>query len=248
MVGSLANLSELRESRFGQPFPRHGLSLLWWFANVFVDVVDRTGSMFTRYNPEDGSFGFHKFHNIERLLPRTYLTYYEVGNLSHRHHPQHTLPHTVTMYYDPNVPYSNKDRIIVLVHSSQNKVWLDKIYVTQHSDQTRFDQNRTYLIERKIIQDIKNLSTGEFLRLMKNDQNSQSIQVEPIQDSAYIVPMRDSTHIVPIRHSTHTPMRDLTPQHQPTDDGCNKCYCLMGCALILAIIVIFILIMLFFYT
>ncbi|XP_057187289.1 uncharacterized protein LOC130552757 isoform X1 [Triplophysa rosa] len=216
MVGTLANLSELRKSRFGQPYPRHGLSLLWWFANDFVDI-DRNGRMFTRYNPEDGSFGFHKFHNLEGLLPHTDLTYYEVGNLSNRHHPQHAFPHAVTKNYDPDVPDSNTDRIIVSVHSSRNQVWFDKVYVTQHSDQTRFDQNRTYLIRREIIEDIRNLSAGEFLRQMKNDQHFQSLQIEPIQDS------------------THEQQRS----YQSTEDECCKtCCCLIGCALIVAIIIL----------
>ncbi|XP_057187290.1 uncharacterized protein LOC130552757 isoform X2 [Triplophysa rosa] len=191
MVGTLANLSELRKSR--------------------------NGRMFTRYNPEDGSFGFHKFHNLEGLLPHTDLTYYEVGNLSNRHHPQHAFPHAVTKNYDPDVPDSNTDRIIVSVHSSRNQVWFDKVYVTQHSDQTRFDQNRTYLIRREIIEDIRNLSAGEFLRQMKNDQHFQSLQIEPIQDS------------------THEQQRS----YQSTEDECCKtCCCLIGCALIVAIIIL----------
>lgn len=220
MVGTLCNVSDLRESRFGQPYPRHGLSLLWWFANDYLDNIDQNGRMCARYHPKHGSFGFHKFHNTEGLLPRTHLTYYEVGNLSTRHYHPDALPHAVNKNYDPDVPASNTDRIVASVDSFGNKVWFDKIYVTQHSDQTHFDQNRTYLISREIIEDIKNLTPGEFLRQMKNDQISQFVQIEP----------------------THESRQEYQESNPNTGDDCAlKCCCAIGFALLLAGILVYVL-------
>ncbi len=62
MVGTLNDLSDLRETRFGRPRPRHGLNLLWWFAHKCVEI-DSNGQMIAQCNPEYGDFDFDLFYN-----------------------------------------------------------------------------------------------------------------------------------------------------------------------------------------
>ncbi|KAA0704315.1 hypothetical protein E1301_Tti000043 [Triplophysa tibetana] len=161
----LEDLSELKGTRFGQPYPRHGLSLLWWFAHECVDRISRKGKIIAQFDPEDGDFGFHEFHNAEGLLPDTDLTYYEVGNLSHRHPHHGALPDYVTKNYDHEEPRSNMDRILVSVDSSRNGlVWFDEVYVTEHSDEDDFCEPCTCGISADLIDTIKDLEWREFTR------------------------------------------------------------------------------------
>ncbi|XP_073716652.1 uncharacterized protein [Misgurnus anguillicaudatus] len=165
MVTTLEDLSDLRNTRFGQPYPRHGLSLLWWFADDCVDRISNRGRMMARYDPEDGYFGFHEFHNAEDLLPDTDLTYYEVGNLSNHHHHLGSLPHDVCKNYDSDVPDSNTDRIIVSIDSAQNgDIWFDEVYVTEHSDEDDFNEMCTYHISQDLIELIRDLEWRDFIR------------------------------------------------------------------------------------
>uniref|UniRef100_A0A9J8CBI4 Uncharacterized protein n=1 Tax=Cyprinus carpio carpio TaxID=630221 RepID=A0A9J8CBI4_CYPCA len=170
MVRTLKNLSDLKETRFGQPRPRHGLSLLWWFAHDCVQI-DFNGRMTAECDPEYRDFGFDLFYNRERLLPYTNLPYYEVGNLS----STDSLPHYVTKNYTGQSDNSNIDRIMVSFNSSWNI--FEKIYVTQHSDEVHFDQNHTYCISPKLLKDIQELSLKKFLRKTINYSNQISYQM-----------------------------------------------------------------------
>lgn len=114
MARTLNELSQLKETNFGQPDPRHGLRLLWWFAHECVHI-DMDNFMIALYNPAEdfGRFGFRRFYNRieddeDRLLPNNNLPYYEVGNLSFG-----SLPHYVTLNYNSNRADSNADRVIV---------------------------------------------------------------------------------------------------------------------------------------
>ncbi|XP_026059460.1 uncharacterized protein LOC113044075 [Carassius auratus] len=170
MVRTLYNLSDLRETRFGQPSPRHGLSLLWWFAHNCVQI-DSNSRMTALYNPEYGAFGFDLFYNRERLLPYSNRPYYEVGNLNN----PGSLPHYVTKKYTGYSDDSNKDRIIVSFNSRWNR--FEKIYVTQHSDEVHFDQNHTYRISPKLLEDIQELNLKKFLRKTINNSYQISYQM-----------------------------------------------------------------------
>uniref|UniRef100_A0A8C1WCD1 Uncharacterized protein n=1 Tax=Cyprinus carpio TaxID=7962 RepID=A0A8C1WCD1_CYPCA len=175
MVRTLNNLSDLRQTGFGQPRPRHGLSLLWWFSHDCVQI-DSNGRMIAQYNPENGAFGFHRFYNRDRLLPKTNLPYYEVGNLS----STNSLPDYVIENYTGYSDNSNKDRIIVSFDSGWNR--FEKIYVTQHSGQVKFDQNRTYCISTELIKDIQDLNLEDFLRGRTNRSEHISIDIpQPVQ-------------------------------------------------------------------
>uniref|UniRef100_A0A8C1WFE2 Uncharacterized protein n=1 Tax=Cyprinus carpio TaxID=7962 RepID=A0A8C1WFE2_CYPCA len=158
MVRTLYKLSELRETKYGQPPPRHGLSLLWWFAHDCVQI-DSNGRMTAECDPENGDFGFHRFHNRDRLLPYTNLPYYDVGNLN----SIRSLPRYVTKSYTGQSDNSNTDRIIASFDSRRKK--FVNVYVTQHSDRTHFDQNHTYCISTDLLKDIQALSRKDFLRV-----------------------------------------------------------------------------------
>uniref|UniRef100_A0A9J8CHI0 Uncharacterized protein n=1 Tax=Cyprinus carpio carpio TaxID=630221 RepID=A0A9J8CHI0_CYPCA len=172
MVRTLKNLSDLKETRFGQPPPRHGLSLLWWFAHDCVQI-DSNGRMTAKCNPTNGTFGFKRFHNSDNLLPKIKLPYYEVGNL----HNAGSLPDYVTENYSGYSDSSNKDRIIVSFNSRLNK--FEKIYVTQHSDKVHFDQNHTYCISTDLLKEIKQLSRDKFLKGRTNRSEQLSISMPP---------------------------------------------------------------------
>lgn len=180
---TLYDLSDLKETRFGQPSPRHGLSLLWWFAHNCVQI-DSNSRMSALYNPENGAFGFDLFYNRERLLPYSNRPYYEVGNLNN----PGSLPRYVTKKYTGYSDDSNKDRIIVSFDSGWNR--FEKIYVTQHSDHVKFDQNRTYCISTKLIKDIQDLNLEDFLRGRTNRSEHisidipQSVQIQPFQSQS----------------------------------------------------------------
>lgn len=162
---TLNELVHLKETGFGQPYPRHGLSLLWWFADECVEIDD-DGNMIARYDPEDRDFGFHDFHNAEALLPHTDLPYYEVGNLAHTH----DLPYQVTRYYRGNehLQESNTDRIVASVNSDWSDKWFDRIYVTHHiGDDEGFDENSTFRISQGLIEIIQGLEWSDFIDAVK---------------------------------------------------------------------------------
>ncbi|XP_026118654.1 uncharacterized protein LOC113097606 [Carassius auratus] len=172
MVRTLNNVSELRQTGFGQPSSRHCLSLLWWFAHDCVKIGSN-GRMIAQYDPRNGAFGFELFHNRESILPYSDLLYYEVGNL----HKARSLPPYVIEKYTGYSEDSNTDRIIVSFNSRLNK--FEKIYVTQHSDQKNFEQNRTYCISTDLLKDIKELSREDFLRGRTNRSEQFSISMPP---------------------------------------------------------------------
>ncbi|XP_026086590.1 uncharacterized protein LOC113061564 [Carassius auratus] len=162
---TLNELSHLRETGFGQPYPRHGLSLLWWFADDCVEIDD-DGNMIARYDTEHRDFGFHPFHNSEGILPDNDLPYYEMGNLRH----PGTLPHDVTKNYDRNVRESNADRIVVLVNSDWSEKYFDRIYVTHHLGQGRFDEKSTFRISKGLIEIIQRMDWSDFIGEVKIQQ------------------------------------------------------------------------------
>ncbi|KAL0202984.1 hypothetical protein M9458_001002 [Cirrhinus mrigala] len=163
---TLNELAHLRETKFGQPYPRHGLILLWWFADECVEIDD-DGNMIARYDPAHKKFGFHPFHNSEGILPDTDLPYYEMGNLRR----PGKMPHFVTKNYDSDVRESNADRIVVSVASDWSDKWLDRIYVTHHLGQGRFDESSTYRISQGLIEIIQNMEWSDFIGEVKIPRN-----------------------------------------------------------------------------
>ncbi|XP_071031310.1 uncharacterized protein, partial [Oncorhynchus clarkii lewisi] len=153
MVQTLNNMEALRNSLFGRPWPRHGLKLLFWFANDYI-VFDNDNQMFANYDPEEGDFGFHNFKNrlecennvCKRLLPYGGYPFYEVGNL---HLPtSDSMPEYVRKYNTGNIDNSNMDRLIISMRSDRI---VDKVYVTQHEDLRNFNPVNTYCISRGLL-------------------------------------------------------------------------------------------------
>ncbi|XP_047668424.1 uncharacterized protein LOC113637429 [Tachysurus fulvidraco] len=169
---TLNELRHLEESGFGQRRPRHGLKLLHWFANECVDF-DKNNMMRWKHNPEEGQFDIHRFSNRikkhgENLLPenRDY-SHYEVGNLSR---PEaRNLPVDIREDYKKNHQESNMDRIIFSVCFKN----IDRVYVTEHSDQVDFNKEATYEISRGLIMIIKGLTLKDFLE--KTGYNTEGI-------------------------------------------------------------------------
>ncbi len=161
MVETLNELSQLRNTRFGRPWPRHGLKLLYWFANECVSFENN--NMLSECDPADGDFGFHDFENRfdqygNKLLPDVDFPYYVVGNLNSPGAEE--LPDYVSEDDHTDEHNSNTDRIIV---SLDEEEWFDKVYVTQHNDRSNYDRHATYRISRGLLMIIRRRSLEDFL-------------------------------------------------------------------------------------
>ncbi|XP_042171979.1 uncharacterized protein LOC121845201 [Oncorhynchus tshawytscha] len=194
MVRTLNNMAELRGSRFGRPWSRHGLKLLFWFANDYI-VFDNDNQMFANYDPEEGDFGFHHFRNrrecennvCKRLLPDDGYPFYEVGNLHLT--ASDSMPEYVSEDNTGNIDTSNMDRLII---SMRPDMTVDKVYVTKHEDLRSFDPVNTYRISRGLLMIIcghpfADMSLGYFLEqvgystyepMRYIDQCSSTAQIE----------------------------------------------------------------------
>ncbi|MCI4376027.1 hypothetical protein PGIGA_G00183410 [Pangasianodon gigas] len=158
---TLEEIDQLEQSRFGRPHPRHGLKLLYWFANDCLSF-NQNNVMLSHCYPENGNFGFHSFENkYERnsgkLLPKVAFPYYEVGNL--RKPGANDLPHYVREDYTRFPDNSNMDRIIV----SLNNNCIERVYVTEHRDRSNFNKHSTYHISKRLIMIIRGLTLEDFL-------------------------------------------------------------------------------------
>ncbi|XP_056103173.1 uncharacterized protein LOC130082351 [Rhinichthys klamathensis goyatoka] len=170
---TLNKLSQLKQSGFGQPCPpRHGLNLLYWFAHDYIDFS--YGIIVSKYRPQNGDFGFHKFENRiedeedDPLFPRQNLPYYEVGNLNYSGADK--LPDYISANYRHNIPDSNKDRVIVRLDANGS---FNRVYVTQHSDLKRFDNRKTFRVSLGLLQNIKNKSRDQYLSQLSRTPDEQ---------------------------------------------------------------------------
>ncbi|XP_028258934.1 uncharacterized protein LOC114434130 [Parambassis ranga] len=176
----LCTLDHLMESGFGRPFPRHGLQLLFWFANhcVTFELVHSVSIMklVSACEPESGHFGFHLFGNIEELLPvlrrrnkkKRQVVYFVVGNLNTETYPASAnLPAYVRENYGAYGDY-NIDRIIISYHVQTRVV--ETLYVTEHDGAAygRFRHDRTYDISSELVRTLQStqLDVSNFLTWM----------------------------------------------------------------------------------
>ncbi|XP_048051526.1 uncharacterized protein LOC125271532 [Megalobrama amblycephala] len=166
MKETLNELSHLRDSMFGQPWPRHGLKLLYWFANDCVSFGN-DNIMISECDPANGDFGFHHFKNRydengDKLLPDIDFPYYVVGNLNSPGAEE--LPDYVSEDNSPGLHNSNTDRIIVSLYDEE---WFQRVYVTQHHDRSNdYDPNATYPISRGLLKIIRRMNLEDFLEEM----------------------------------------------------------------------------------
>uniref|UniRef100_A0A672FL05 Uncharacterized protein n=1 Tax=Salarias fasciatus TaxID=181472 RepID=A0A672FL05_SALFA len=142
----LSTLQQLMDSGFGRPFPRHGLQLLFWFANDCL-----TCELVPDCQPEKGFYGFHLFGNVEEILP---YAYFEVGNLNAETHPGSAdLPAYVRENYEleGSCRDDNVDRLIIGYRVRTGAV--EVLFVTEHDAAAvgRFRPDRTYRISWDLI-------------------------------------------------------------------------------------------------
>ncbi|TRY77716.1 hypothetical protein DNTS_029097 [Danionella cerebrum] len=161
---TLNELGHLRDTEFGQPHPRHGLSLLWWFAHECIEI-DGEGKIISKCDPKKGDFGFHPFKNKEHILPNIDLQYYEVGNLNRTD----DLPYQVTRYHENNehIRESNADRIIVAFDSNRRRKWFPRVYVSHHLGLGLFDENATFRISQGLLVTIRGKDRSDFINQVK---------------------------------------------------------------------------------
>ncbi|KAI5625187.1 hypothetical protein C0J50_15302 [Silurus asotus] len=158
---TLNELIDLKNSRFGRPPPRHGLKLLYWFANDFL-FINNNDRMCWQYNPRSEFFGFHRFKNRMdkngvKLLPDGNLLYYMVGNLNSPGAEE--LPDYVQEDFYGYKNENNMDRIIISIVDQS----VDRVYVTEHCDRTDFNKEATYLISKELIMMIREMTLEDFL-------------------------------------------------------------------------------------
>ncbi|XP_076848431.1 uncharacterized protein LOC143494210 [Brachyhypopomus gauderio] len=162
---TLNELAQLKDKGFGKPYPRHGLNLLYWFANECIDI-DTFGRLVPKFNLTHGVYGFHRFHNRiddeETPLPNQNIPKYEVGNLSAPGADK--LPWYVRENYSRDLQNSNMDRIIVCLNDSG---YLERVYIAEHTTQTNFSRSRTYRVSQGLLKIIRNLQREDFLKKMK---------------------------------------------------------------------------------
>ncbi|XP_038144157.1 uncharacterized protein LOC119785517 [Cyprinodon tularosa] len=170
VVWQLATLQHLNNSGFGRPFPRHGLQLLFWFSNHCVSFeLDNSVDIMklvSECQPEKGVYGFHKFGNVEELLPvlikpkkqksTRQLVYFVVGNLNTLSYPESAdLPAFVRENHGADRS-SNSDRLIISCQVKTRVV--EKVYVTEHDDGDlgRFRSDGTHEVSPELIRVLQN--------------------------------------------------------------------------------------------
>ncbi|XP_062864922.1 uncharacterized protein LOC134326674 [Trichomycterus rosablanca] len=207
-VKELDTTEQLKQSRFGQPPPRHGLNLLYWFATecIFLNFYDE---IVRECDPRSSKYGFHFFNNKPdnngiRLLPESNESYYIVGNLNHYRASE--LPEYVREAYTGYLDGSNMDRIIV-------KWSFDQVYVTQHCDRWNFDPRTTYRISLSLLKKIRQRSRIEFLKEMGYQEESKCSDVCSDND-----PVLDEIVVEPAPHR-------YTPRVRPVETSRNKSCC-----------------------
>lgn len=205
-IKTLSSLVELQRSGFGQPSPRHGLRLLYWFVNNCVEV-NQQGQMISLCSPSTGEFGFRIFHNRDEggkgsLLPDcSRQMYYELGNLSV--FGVKSMPEYVRERYTGFQDKSNTDRLIVCLDSET----FNDIYVTRHKSRMNFDPRHTFCISLELVRSIKTMQREDFLRAAKRRRS-----VRPRSDTELQTEQdhRESQLLTP-----HTAPAPSPPTHQP---------------------------------
>lgn len=217
MVRKIRDISELEEFGFGQPWPRHGLQLLYWLVHVCIYHTDND-EIILRCDPERGDFGFHIFenryiHRNKKLLPNMRFPYYLVGNL--KSPGAETLPDFVKEFSDVQNANSNADRIIINVQENRE---IGKVYLTTHINQSDYDSRATYHISRTLLLSIISYqSIDDFLK----DTGYQ----KPIYQMLYIA----LPDITDTESQTSSRRSDIST-HTNSDKEKKRCVC--GCTIL----------------
>uniref|UniRef100_A0A8C1Q3K8 Uncharacterized protein n=1 Tax=Cyprinus carpio TaxID=7962 RepID=A0A8C1Q3K8_CYPCA len=149
----LNDIHDLRNITYAKSAPRHGLQLLFWFAQKVVTVdKDNILILDSNFDPSRGDFGFHHYSNREDILPSlsSWQSYYSVGNL--KSPGASALPAYVQKYYrNTNVPERNMDRLIISVKQNKpNKIL--SLFITAYDLQKNdFNPADTYEIDPALV-------------------------------------------------------------------------------------------------
>ncbi|XP_053087127.1 uncharacterized protein LOC117595656 [Pangasianodon hypophthalmus] len=239
-IKTLNNMAELQCSGFGQPSPRHGLKLLYWFVSNCVEVSQQS-RMISLCSPSTGDFGFRIFHNRDErgkghLLPdSSKLPYYELGNLSVS--GAKSLPEYVREKYTGFQDKSNTDRIIVSLESGTFRT----VYVTRHETRMNFDPSHTFCIGSELVRTIKNMQREDFLRAAKRRRNVRprcdkmlhTEQPHRATESRLLTPHRAPALSTPSHQPysqdlhLHTAPRHRHHPHKHTRNISDLCYILL---------------------
>lgn len=178
---TLKEIEQLEQSRYGRPRPRHGLKLLYWFANDCLSLDQNNVLQLSCY-PMNGDFGFHRFKNRyeirgSKLLPDVNFPYYVVGNLSYLDASK--FPKYVREDYT-----GSQDNSIIV--SIDNK-WVHTVYVTEHRERSSFSKYATYHISRHLIMIIRGLTLEEFLlRTGYSSLQRNIFPITPVNTPTYL--------------------------------------------------------------
>lgn len=157
-VRKLSNVGDLKNIDYGKSAPRHGLQLLFWFAQKVLNV-DQNNILIleSNFDPHRGDFGFHRYLNKEGILPSlsSLQNYYTVGNL--KPPGAKALPAYVGRYYrNTNVPQRNMDRLIVSMEQNRPQR-IHRVFITSHNlHKNDFNPSDTYEIDPALILQIGN--------------------------------------------------------------------------------------------
>lgn len=206
MPQKITTIFELQECGFGQPWPKHGLKLLYWFAKDCIWVND-DDEMFLACDPAKEDFGFHLFENRytkrkQKLLPDVEFPYYLLGNLNSP--GADMLPNYIKQHNKCQQDIGNADRIIVTAHGQWK---FGKIYVTTHKDQSSFDPYATFHISRSLLKIIKSFPNLEdFLDTIEYQKPVFQMLMLHCTDTAVYHNDNDATYVVSA--DTVTPSRN----------------------------------------
>ncbi|XP_063040602.1 uncharacterized protein LOC134435510 [Engraulis encrasicolus] len=220
MQGTLNELSQLQRSQFGQPEPRHGLRLLFWFANEFIEFDSNV--MVATEHPNTAAFGFHPFHNRpdhngDTLLPETESSdFYEVGNLNETNAYQ--FPAYVREDYTGLLDGSNTDRIIVDMDGCN----VYKVYVTSHSDQSNFSSSETYRISQGLISIISRMTLEDFLSKMNPPKPSTGFTSYNMYQPKHFPVLQPGNRGMPMQPSLSQLGNTYAPPHSSVSQPHNR--------------------------
>lgn len=172
----LNNIHDLKNITYAKSAPRHGLQLLFWFAQNIV-TVDQNKILIldSNFDLNRGDFGFHHYGNREDILPSlsSWQSYYSVGNL--KSPGANALPAYVRKYYrNTNVPERNMDRLIISVKQNRpNKIL--SVFITAHDlNKNEFNPSDTYEIDPALL-----LQIGDPYNCTVDESNVSGIYTIP---------------------------------------------------------------------
>ncbi len=168
MVSTLNELSQLNQSGFGQPQPRHGLNLLYWFAQDYIRL-QKWENCLQVYSSKRKLW-------LSQVRKQNWRWWW--SPLAQSESPvlwggqpelskSRELPDYVRANYSHSNPDSNKDRIIVRQDADGN---FNRVYVTEHSDPKQFDSSKTYRVSQGLLQFIKSMGQVQDLQKIANTQ------------------------------------------------------------------------------